>query len=328
LEIRLVRRAGGEQLFAPLLSRHHYLGCSRPVGEHLKYLVVAGTRPIACLGWSSAPRQLSLRDQFVGASQEAYRHNLHLIASNSRHLIPPWVKVPHLASHLLGRIARRISAYWRAPYHHPIHLLESLVDRDRCRGTCCRAANWASVGRSVGRGAKAKTGKITCSIKELAHCLSHGRREFVTVALSFPNECRHVLESLGEVYRVDAQAREQEMNPEQRLVHHQTHSQPALEQLQAWLHEQMDRKLRVLESCQLGLPVSPLRVVVATAFIDAGLCQPGSPRDFNSSARTLSPRSCRPVVPGTLRVGSQLTGQLSDLVTSHFEAMLHYERIG
>lgn len=76
----------------------------------------------------------------------------------------------------------------------------------------------------------------------LAHCLSHGRREFVTVAPSFPNECRHVLESLGQVYRVDAQAKEQEMNPEQRLLHHQSHSQPVMAQLKAWMHEQMDGK--------------------------------------------------------------------------------------
>jgi transposase len=76
----------------------------------------------------------------------------------------------------------------------------------------------------------------------LAHCLSHGRREFVTLAPNFPSECRHVLEALGEVYRGDAQAREQEMNPEQRLVHHQTHSQPVMEQLKAWIHEQMDSK--------------------------------------------------------------------------------------
>lgn len=76
----------------------------------------------------------------------------------------------------------------------------------------------------------------------LAHCLSHGRREFVTLAPSFPDACRHVLESLGEVYRVDAQAKEQEMNPEQRLVHHQSHSRPVMERLKAWMHEQMDRK--------------------------------------------------------------------------------------
>jgi hypothetical protein len=166
LEIRLVRRAEGEELFAHLLSQHHYLGYSRPVGEHLKYLVVAGTRPVACLAWNSAPLKLTLRDQFVGAPKEAYRHNLHLIAYNSRYLILPWVKVAHLASHLLGRIARRISTDWQALYQHPIHLLESFVDIQRFRGTCYRAANWTCVGRSVGRGTKSKTGART-SIKEL-----------------------------------------------------------------------------------------------------------------------------------------------------------------
>ena len=110
LTIQLVRRAEGEALFAQLLRDHHYLGYSRPVGEHLKYLILAGDRPVACLAWSSAPLQLDLRDQFVGAPKAAYRHNLPQIAYNSRYLILPWVKVPHLASHLLGRIARRISA--------------------------------------------------------------------------------------------------------------------------------------------------------------------------------------------------------------------------
>ena len=167
LEIRLVRRADGEKLFAHLLSRYHYLGYSRSVGEHLKYLVTAASgRLIACLGWSSAPRQLNLRDQFVGAPKEAYRHNLHCVAYNTRYLLVPWLAVPHLASHLLGRVARRISADWQALYHHPIHLLESFVDIERFQGTCYRAANWTRVGRSEGRGTKSKTGDRT-SIKEL-----------------------------------------------------------------------------------------------------------------------------------------------------------------
>jgi len=119
------------------------------------------------VGWSSAPRQLNLRDQFVGAPKEVYRHNLHLIAYNTRYLILPWIKVPYLASHLLGRIARQISADWQALYHHPIHLLESFVDIERFRGTCYRAANWAWVGRSVGRGTKSKSRQTACSIKEL-----------------------------------------------------------------------------------------------------------------------------------------------------------------
>jgi len=77
----------------------------------------------------------------------------------------------------------------------------------------------------------------------LAHCLSHGRREFVALVPQFPGECRHVLESLREVYRVDAQARELQLSPDQRLRHHQTHSQPVLEELQRWMHEQLDGRL-------------------------------------------------------------------------------------
>jgi hypothetical protein len=167
LEIRLVRRAQGESLFAHLLERYHYLGYSRPVGEHLKYLILSKDRPIACLAWGSAPRQLNLRDEFLGAPKASYRHNLHLIAYNSRYLIVPWVRVPHLASHLLGRIARRLSRDWQALYHHPIHLLESFVDIQRFGGTCYRAANWTCLGRSLGRGTKSKTKERTTSIKEL-----------------------------------------------------------------------------------------------------------------------------------------------------------------
>jgi hypothetical protein len=167
LDIQLVRRAEGEALFAHLLSQHHYLGYSRPVGEHLKYLALAQGRPLACLGWSSAPRQLNLRDQFVGAPKEAYRHHLAWIAYNTRFLIVPWAKVPKLASHLLSRIARRLSDDWQSLYRHPIVLLESFVDRERFRGVCYHAANWLRVGCSMGRGTKSKAGDPPASIKEL-----------------------------------------------------------------------------------------------------------------------------------------------------------------
>ena len=167
LQIQLVRRAQGESLFAHLLNRHHYLGYSRPVGEHLKYLVLSRDRPIACLAWSSAPLRLNLRDQFIGAPKELYQHNIPRIAYNSRYLILPWVRVPHLASHLLARITRRISQDWQALYHHPINLLESFVDTERFQGVCYRAANWICVGRSAGLGTKSKPGDKPASIKEL-----------------------------------------------------------------------------------------------------------------------------------------------------------------
>jgi hypothetical protein len=167
VRIELVRRREGEALFAQLLQEHHYLGYRRPVGEHLKYLVYAGDRPLACLAWSSAPLRLALRDRFVGAPKAAYQHHLNQIAYNSRYLILPWVRVPHLASHILGRVARRISGDWQELYQHPLQLLESFVDIERFRGTCYRAANWISLGRSEGRGTKSVRGAPARSVKEL-----------------------------------------------------------------------------------------------------------------------------------------------------------------
>jgi hypothetical protein len=167
LEIRQVRRTGEEALFAELLRAHHYLGYTQPVGEHLKYIIFCGGHPIACMGWSSAPRHLRARDRFIGWPAAVRKSNLHLIAYNTRFLILPWVKVPHLASHLLGRLARRISLDWQELYAHPIHLLESFIDPARFRGSCYRAANWICLGLTSGRGHNARTHRCEQPRKQL-----------------------------------------------------------------------------------------------------------------------------------------------------------------
>lgn len=152
LQVRQVRRAPDEALFNSLLQQHHYLGYTQPVGEHLKYMVYAGDRPIACMGWSSAPRHLGSRDRFIGWESKARLANIRLLAYNTRLLILPWVRVPHLASHLLGRVARSLSADWQLLYGHPIYFLETFVDPQRFAGTCYRAANWTHLGVTTGRG--------------------------------------------------------------------------------------------------------------------------------------------------------------------------------
>ena len=152
IEIRQVRRTPDEPLFGGLIQTHHYLGYAQPVGEHLKFIAYAGDRPVACLAWSSAPRHLGPRDRFIGWSAEARRTNIRFVAYNSRFLILPWVQVPHLASHLLGRIARMLPSEWQRVYGHPVYLLETFVHAERYRGTCYRAANWTVVGRTTGRG--------------------------------------------------------------------------------------------------------------------------------------------------------------------------------
>jgi hypothetical protein len=167
LDIRQVRRRPEEALFGRLMQAHHYLRYTQPVGEHLKYVVFAGADPIAALAWSSAPRHLGARDRFIGWPAAVRRQNLHLIAYNTRFLILPWIRVPGLASHLLGRIARRISADWQALYAHPIHLLETFIDPARFRGSCYRAANWIGLGLTTGRGHNARTKRCDQPRKEL-----------------------------------------------------------------------------------------------------------------------------------------------------------------
>jgi hypothetical protein len=167
IEFHAVRRTPEEALFNSLLEQHHYLGYQQPVGEHVKFLVTLRGQPIACLAWSSAPRHLGCRDRFIGWDAAARRRNLHLIAYNTRFLILPWVSVPHLASHLLGRMAARISADWERMYAHPVYLLETFIDPGRFRGTCYRAANWAMVGRTTGRGKDDLTHRPNRPIKEV-----------------------------------------------------------------------------------------------------------------------------------------------------------------
>jgi len=118
----------------------------------------------------------------------------------------------------------------------------------------------------------------------LANCLVHSRRDFVDVAEKFPEECRHVLESLSQVYRFDAQAKETSLSPEARLQHHQTYSQPVMEELHQWLQNQLDEK-KVEPNSGLGKAISymlrhwePLTLFLRVA---------GAPLDNNVTERAL-----------------------------------------
>ena len=167
LELSQVRRSAEEALVNSLIEQHHYLGYVQPVGEHLKYLVTAHGRPIGCFCWSSAPRHLGPRDRFIAWSKEARRENIRFVAYQSRFLILPWVRVPHLASHLLGRMSRQLSVDWQRVYAHPIYFTETFVDPSRYAGTCYRAANWIYLGMTTGRGKDDQTMKPNRSLKQV-----------------------------------------------------------------------------------------------------------------------------------------------------------------
>ncbi len=143
-------------LFASLLAHQHYLGHRNCVGENLRYLVREREgRPVACLLFGSAAWQCRVRDTFVGWTPPERQRRLAWTTNNTRFLILPWVRVPHLASHVLGLVVRRLSSDWQSRYGHPIHLLETFVERERFMGTCYRAAGWIAVGDTAGRGRNA-----------------------------------------------------------------------------------------------------------------------------------------------------------------------------
>lgn len=179
IKLEQVRKTAFEKLFNGLISDHHYLGYTQPVGEHLKYVAFAGERPIACLAWGSPPWYIGARDRFIGWSKKSRENNLHLIANNLRFLVMPWIEVPCLASYLLALNRRLLSKDWQHLYHHPIHLVETFVDTEKYRGTCYKADNWQRVGETTGLGKLSKSRRPLLSKKDVyIHPLTkHFRRE-------------------------------------------------------------------------------------------------------------------------------------------------------
>lgn len=156
------------RLFNALLAGYHYLGHRNTVGENIRYLVRDRLdRPVACLLFGSAAWKCAQRDAFIGWEPAARQGKLQWLTNNTRFLIPPWVMIPHLASHVLGIVSRRIRADWQGKYGHPVQALETFVDRDRFKGTCYRAANWLRLGETRGRTRNDRDHRIHAAVKDV-----------------------------------------------------------------------------------------------------------------------------------------------------------------
>ena len=154
--------------FSRYLAQYHYLGYRGPVGETLAYLVSdCRGRDLACVLFGAAAWKTRPRDAWIGWDDATRSRRLLYVANNTRFLILPWVRVPHLASHVLGRIARRLAADWQVRYGHAVHLLETFVDRERFRGTCYRAANWTCVGQTQGRSRQDREHVLHVPVKDV-----------------------------------------------------------------------------------------------------------------------------------------------------------------
>ena len=154
--------------FKSYIAQYHYLGYDRNIGENIKYFVRDRQgRVLACLMFGSAAWKCEGRDKYIGWSNENRRKNLRYMTNNSRYLIFPWVKVAHLASHILSLVCRQISNDWVAKYGHPLYALETFVECQRFQGTCYKAANWTHVGKTTGRGRDSKSAAAVLPLKDI-----------------------------------------------------------------------------------------------------------------------------------------------------------------
>jgi hypothetical protein len=174
-------------VFKSYIAAYHYLGYGRSVGENMKYAVYSRDGVLlACLLFGSAAWTLKPRDEYIGWEKESRMRNLCFVTNNTRFLIPPWVTVPNLASHVLSLAARRICGDWESKYGHPVYLLETFVERERFSGTCYKASNWIRAGVTAGFGRNNRGNAKVLPEKDIYLCPL--RRDFKKKLRNIPEE--------------------------------------------------------------------------------------------------------------------------------------------
>ncbi len=152
VRLEIVRETTRVAQWDALVARWHPLGFQGAFGYRLRYFITAGDRRLGCVLLAGAARAVAVRDRWIGWTAQARRENVARVVNNSRFLIFPHVRVPHLASHVLGQLARRARADWLDHWGFEPLLLETFVDPRHYAGTCYRAAGWQLLGATSGRG--------------------------------------------------------------------------------------------------------------------------------------------------------------------------------
>jgi len=148
VSLKVVHQRSQVRIFNDYVDRYHYLGYRQPFGCTLRYFVVSERGPVGCVLLAGAAKAVACRDRFIGWDEMQRLQRLAWVVNNSRFLIFPWFKVPHLASHVLGQLARRLQTDWQTQWGYQPVLLETFVDPERFRGTCYLAAGWQELGFS------------------------------------------------------------------------------------------------------------------------------------------------------------------------------------
>jgi len=139
-------------LWNEYVERYHPLGYKGAFGYRLRYFIRSGALTLGCVLLAGAAKAIAVRDQWLGWETRTRIHNLPWVVNNTRFLIFPHIQIPHLASHVLGQLARRVAADWQQHWGFSPLLMETFVDPAQYAGTCYRAAGWALLGETSGRG--------------------------------------------------------------------------------------------------------------------------------------------------------------------------------
>jgi len=167
VNVEVVKGKETTGLWNEYVSRYHYLGYKKPFGYVLRYFIVSEQGFLGCLMFAGASKALADRDRWIGWTQVQRLRNLAWVINNSRFLIFPWVQVKNLASHILGRVARRVREDWRERWGYSPVLAETFVDPRYYEGICYKAANWEYLGMTTGEGLVRKGRTYTTTSKKI-----------------------------------------------------------------------------------------------------------------------------------------------------------------
>lgn len=156
--LEVVGEPGERELWNEYVDRYHYLGYKPPFGCYLRYFVVCEQGRLGCVLLAGAAKAIRVRDEWIGWTRPQRLRNLGWVVNNTRFLVFPWVAVVHLASHILGQVARRVVGDWHERWGYRPVLLETFVDPAKYQGTCYRASGWELLGQTTGEG-KPRRGK-------------------------------------------------------------------------------------------------------------------------------------------------------------------------
>jgi hypothetical protein len=187
-EIKLVAVSGKTPELSRLwytLMQAHPLGGGPLVGAQIRYLIGCERGWLGALAFSASARRLRARDTWLGWDDKKRQANLDRIVANSRFLILPGVRVPHLASHVLAQVCQQLPEDWTQRYGFAPWLIETFVDSPHS-GTCYRAAGWNEIGTSQGRGRQDATNQFALSRKRLFVKLLEPARFEIRAPLTAP----------------------------------------------------------------------------------------------------------------------------------------------